>query len=83
MPGIEWARAPGIVQLGSNEAVKRLVAAGMGIGILSGRTLDVDVRAGDVTVLACEDWDCRRRFWLVHRADRLLTRAEQAFLALL
>ena len=72
-----------VVQLGSNEAVKRAVAAGLGIGILSERTLDVDVRAGDVSVLECVDWDCRRRFWLVHRADRLLSRAEQAFLGLL
>jgi DNA-binding transcriptional LysR family regulator len=72
-----------VVPLGSNEAVKRLVASGIGIGILSVRTLDVDVRAGDVTLLACDGWDCRRQFWLVHRADRLLTRTEQAFLALL
>jgi DNA-binding transcriptional LysR family regulator len=71
------------VVLGSNEAVKRSVAAGLGIGILSERTLDVDMRAGDVTILLCEGWDCRRQFWLVHRPDRLLTRAEQAFLALL
>lgn len=72
-----------IIELGSNEAVKRSVAAGLGVGILSERTLDVDVRAGDVGILDCADWDCRRQFWLVHRADRLLSRAEQAFLQLL
>src|ERR671916_789771 len=71
------------VQLGSNEAVKRAVAAGLGIGVLSVRTLDVDLRAGDVAIVPCINWDCRRQFWLVNRADRLLSRAEQAFLALL
>ena len=71
------------VQLGSNEAVKRAVAAGLGIGVLSVRTLDVDLRAGDVAIVPCINWDCRRQFWLVNRADRILSRAEQAFLALL
>jgi DNA-binding transcriptional LysR family regulator len=71
------------VQLGSNEAVKRAVAAGLGVGVLSARTLDVDVRAGDIATVPCGDWDCRRQFWLVRRADRMLSSAERAFLALL
>lgn len=71
------------VQLGSNEAVKRAVAAGLGVGILSARTIDVDERAGDIAGVPCADWDCRRQFWLVHRADRVLSQAELAFLALL
>jgi DNA-binding transcriptional LysR family regulator len=71
------------IQLGSNEAVKRAVAAGLGIGILSARTVDVDARAGDVALIPCADWDCRRQFWLVQRRDRLASRAEEAFLRLL
>ena len=71
------------VQLGSNEAVKRAVAAGLGVGILSARAVDVDVRAGDVALLPVAGWDCRRRFWLVQRRDRLLSRAEEAFLRFL
>ncbi len=71
------------LQLGSNEAVKRAVAAGLGVSVLSAQVLDVDLRAGDVTLLRCADWDCRRRFWLVHGRDRLLSPAERAFLQLL
>lgn len=71
------------VQLGSNEAVKRAVAAGLGVGILSSRTLDVDVRAGDVVILPCDDWDCRRAFWLLQRRDRQPSHAEEAFLRLI
>lgn len=71
------------VQLGSNEAVKRAVAAGLGIGILSARTIDVDLRAGAVILIPCADWDCSRQFWLVQRRDRLASRAEEAFLRLL
>ena len=71
------------MELGSNEAVKRAVAAGLGVGILSTHTLDVDRRAGDLAPLPCADWDCRRRFWLVRRADRPLGPAERAFRLLL
>jgi DNA-binding transcriptional LysR family regulator len=67
------------IQLGSNEAVKRAVAAGLGIGILSEQTLDVDIRAGDIAILTCSDWACGREFWLVHRRDHVLSRAEDAF----
>ncbi len=70
------------VQLGSNEAVKRAVAAGLGVRILSAQSLDVDVRAGDVVILPCTDWECRRQFWLVQRRDRVSSRAERAFLEL-
>jgi DNA-binding transcriptional LysR family regulator len=71
------------LELGSNEAVKRAVAAGLGVGILSALTLEVDCRAGAIAELPCADWECRRRFWLVHRRDQLLSRAEHAFLRLL
>jgi DNA-binding transcriptional LysR family regulator len=71
------------VQFGSNEAVKRAVAAGLGVGVLSARTLDVDVRAGDVAIVPCAGWVCRRQFWLVRRTDRILSRADQTFLSLL
>ncbi|MCC6626978.1 MAG: LysR family transcriptional regulator [Chloroflexi bacterium] len=72
-----------VLELGSNEAVKRAVAAGLGIGILSSLTLDVDQKAGAIVLLTCADWVCQRQFWLVYRRDRVLSHAEQAFLALL
>jgi DNA-binding transcriptional LysR family regulator len=71
------------MEFGSNEAVKRAVAAGLGVGILSMHTLAVDRRAGDIVTLSCVEWDCRREFWLVHREDHLLTPTERAFSELL
>jgi DNA-binding transcriptional LysR family regulator len=67
------------VELGSNEAVKRAVAAGPAIGVLSNQTLDVDLRAGDLAILPVEGWQCRRQFWLIHREDRVLSAADRAF----
>ncbi len=72
-----------VVEFGSNEAVKRAVAAGIGIGILSTHTLEIDCRAGAIAPLPCPDWDCRRQFWLIRRADRPLSHAEGAFVTLL
>jgi LysR family transcriptional regulator, low CO2-responsive transcriptional regulator len=72
-----------VVHFGSNEAVKRAVAAGLGIGIVSAHTLDVDLRAGVLQILPCVDWHCRRQFWLARHRDRHATRAERTFFAML
>lgn len=80
----EHGCAPGeTIELGSNEAVKRAVGVGLGVGVLSTHTVAVDRRAGAVVALECAAWDCRRQFWLIHRRDRLPTRAERAFIELL
>ena len=71
------------IDLGSNEAVKRAVAAGLGIGVLSTHSVAVDRRAGDVVTLRVSDWVCTRQFWLVHRRDRQLSRAEHTFITML
>jgi DNA-binding transcriptional LysR family regulator len=72
-----------VIELGSNEAVKRAVAAGLGIGLLSTHTIMAERLAGLLVDLSVTGWDCRRSFWLIRRRDRVLTRAEEAFLALL
>lgn len=71
------------IELGSNEAVKRAVSAGLGVGVLSTHTVTIDRKAGAIVSLACRGWDCGRQFWLIHRRDRILTRAERAFIDLL
>lgn len=72
-----------IIELGSNEAVKRAVEAGLGIGLLSIHTIAAERLAGLLADLPIQGWRCHRSFWLIRRADRVLTRAERAFLALL
>lgn len=71
-----------VIELGSNEAVKRAVEAGLGIGFLSTHAVAAERLAGLLVDLPVRGWDCHRSFWLIRRRDRLLTRAEQAFLAL-
>jgi molybdate transport repressor ModE-like protein len=75
--------APGhIIELGSNEAVKRAVEARLGIGLLSTYAIEAERLAGLLEDLPLAGWMCERAFWLVRRHDRVLTRAEQAFLEL-
>jgi DNA-binding transcriptional LysR family regulator len=75
--------APGhVIELGSNEAVKRAVEAGLGIGLLSTHAIEAERLAGLLVDLSIVGWECGRSFWFIRRRDRALTRAEQAFLAL-
>jgi LysR family transcriptional regulator, low CO2-responsive transcriptional regulator len=80
----ETSCGPGhVIELGSNEAVKRAVEAGLGIGLLSTHTIAAERLAGLLVDLPVTGWSCQRSFWLIRRRDRVLTRAEEAFLALL
>lgn len=81
---VETSCGPGhVIELGSNEAVKRAVAAGLGIGLLSTHSINAERLAGLLVDLPVTGWACRRSFWLIRRHDRVLTRAEEAFLAIM
>ncbi len=71
-----------VIELGSNEAVKRAVAAGVGVGMLSRSALVSEVAAGHLTVLEMPGPACRRSLYRVRRRDHRLTAAEQAFVAI-
>lgn len=71
------------LELGSNEAVKRAAAAGLGLGALSRVALGAELAAGQVVVLNVAGWHCRRTFWVLYHPDRQLGRPERAFLDLL
>ena len=68
--------------LGSNEAVKQAVSAGLGLGILSRLALEVDIAARVVEPLEVPDLECRRNFYVLHHGNRYLNRPQQAFLDL-
>jgi DNA-binding transcriptional LysR family regulator len=71
-----------VIELGSNEAVKRAVEARLGIGLLSTHAIEAERLAGLLEDLPLTPWQCERAFWLIRRRDRVLTRAEKAFLDL-
>ncbi len=68
------------MELGSNEAVKRAVAAGLGLGLISKFGVVPDVMAGFIEVLEVAGWDCRRPLTVFYRDEQRLPAAQRAFL---
>ncbi|MGH2542894.1 MAG: LysR substrate-binding domain-containing protein, partial [Ardenticatenaceae bacterium] len=72
-----------VMELGSNEAVKRAVAAGLGIGMVSKFGVIPDSIAGFVKVLRVSGWQCRRPLTVFYRDEQHLPAAQRAFLRFL
>jgi DNA-binding transcriptional LysR family regulator len=68
------------MELGSNEAVKRAVSAGLGIGMLSQASLLPEIKAGMLKILKIEGLKCSRQFSVIYRKDHELALIEKHFL---
>lgn len=68
--GVTW---PPRMALGSNEAVKHAVRAGLGLAVLSRHTLADDPAQDGLAVLAVAGFPLRRQWHLVWRQDRALS----------
>jgi len=71
-----------IMELGSNEAVKRAVRAGLGVCFLSKQAVDSELAAGHLAIVKVSDWTCRRQLYAIHRRDKRLMNAEIELLRL-
>jgi DNA-binding transcriptional LysR family regulator len=71
------------MELGSNEAIKEAVAAGLGIAILSRLAVAREAEAGRLVVVPMPDLVIRRRFYLVRHRDKRLSQVLKAFLEVL
>lgn len=70
-------------ELNNNEVIKSLVAAGVGIAILSTRAVAEDVRAGRLHAAKLDGVDLSRPIRLVSKKARILTAAAKTFHSLL
>jgi DNA-binding transcriptional LysR family regulator len=68
------------MEVESSELLKRLVAAGLGMGFLPRAVVSADERAGLLRVLRVDGLRISRELALVYRKEKALTRAGQAFL---
>jgi DNA-binding transcriptional LysR family regulator len=68
--GIQW---PPRMALGSNEAIKHAVRAGLGLAVLSRHTLSADPASDGLAVLPVAGFPLRRQWHLVWRQDRTLS----------
>ncbi|SDE25942.1 LysR family transcriptional regulator [Rhodospira trueperi] len=69
------------MELGSDEAIKQAVQAGLGIGFLSSYCLGPELQTGRLVALDVEGFPLTRQWYAVQRANRPLSRAAEAFLA--
>ncbi|MBA2372770.1 MAG: LysR family transcriptional regulator [Chloroflexi bacterium] len=75
-------RSPHILmELASNGAIKRAVARGLGVSILSRHAVALELRLGLVVELPVTGFPLRRQWHLVYPRDHHLSLAAEAFLA--
>lgn len=77
---VDMTVAP-FMELGSDEAIKQAVKAGLGIGFLSAYCLGPELQTGRLVTLEVEGFPLTRQWYAVQRANRPLSRAAAAFLA--
>jgi DNA-binding transcriptional LysR family regulator len=67
------------IEMTSNEAIKQSVEAGLGLGIVSAHTIELELQAGRIHVLNVESFPIVRRWYVVHRRGKRLSAAARAF----
>lgn len=68
------------MELGSSEAIKQGVMAGLGIALLSLHSLKLEIDAGALVLLDVEDFPLRRRWYAVHLKGKRLSLVARTFL---
>jgi len=68
------------MELGSNEAIKHTVVAGLGVAVLSLHTLSLEGANGPVGVLDVEGFPIERKWYLAHTKDKELSLIAKEFL---
>jgi len=71
------------MEMGTNEAIKQAVQAGMGLGILSLHSAELELETGRLAVLNVEHFPIVRHWYIVYRKSKRLSSATQAFKQLL
>jgi DNA-binding transcriptional LysR family regulator len=74
--GIEFAMG---MEMSSNEAIKQAVEAGLGLGIASIHTLELELDCGRLAILDVEDFPILRHWYIVQRRGKRLSATAQAF----
>ncbi len=68
-----------VMEMSSNEAINQAVEAGLGLGIVSQHTLELELALGRLEILDVEAFPIMRHWYLVHRKGKRLTAIMEAF----
>lgn len=67
------------MEMNENEAIKQAVQAGMGLGIVSIHTLELELVTDRLVIVDVEEFPIMRHWYLVHLKDKRLPPIAQAF----
>jgi len=67
------------MEMSSNEAIKQAVQAGLGLGIVSLHTLEMEIDTNRLVVLDVDAFPILRHWYIVHRKGKRLSPLAQAF----
>lgn len=67
------------MEMSSTEAIKQAVQAGLGLGVVSLNTVELELEANRLKVLDVQGLPIRRHWYIVQRKDKRLSAAAQAF----
>jgi len=67
------------MEMETNEAIKQAVQAGMGLGILSLHSIELELETGRLAMLNVEHFPLLRHWYVVHRSNKRLSGAALAF----
>lgn len=67
------------MEIGSNEAIKQSVQAGLGLGLLSRDTLDMELELNKLVILNVEAFPIPRFWYIMHLKNKRLSTAALAF----
>jgi len=67
------------MEIGSNEAIKQSVLAGLGLGLLSRDTLEMELALNKLVILDVENFPIRRYWYIMHMQNKRLSSVAVAF----
>ena len=68
------------MEMSSNEAIKQAVQAGLGLGVVSVHTLEMELALGRLVILDVQGFPILRHWYAVHRQGKRFSVVAQAFL---
>lgn len=77
----EWNIQPKIaMQLGTNEAVKQAVMAGLGLSILSRLSIPLELQTGNISIIEMENFPLESHWYLLYQKTKELSPIAQTFI---
>lgn len=79
--GLDPQKLNVVLEMGSTQAVKEAVKAGMGIAAISRLTVENAIKYGELSVIPLEEGVIERKFTMVYCKERFQTRAVEKFIS--